>query len=169
MRCGMLTKPGSLMRTSTLHTLERDPRLPHYPHQHPCHHGCHILRTSLMHRAGIVLFAMWLGLLSCAGARAGVLTSPGEDLEVSLVTYGPGAVYWERFGHDAIRIRDRVSGESGDFNYGVFDFEDSAFMLNFARGRMRYMIDAETSDINQQDFVAEGRSVLEQRLALSPA
>jgi hypothetical protein len=120
-----------------------------------------------MHRAGIVLFAMWLGLLSCAGARAGVLTSPGEDLEVSLVTYGPGAVYWERFGHDAIRIRDRVSGESGDFNYGVFDFEDSAFMLNFARGRMRYMIDAETSDINQKDYIDTGRSVLEQRLALT--
>jgi Domain of unknown function (DUF4105) len=112
---------------------------------------------------------MLLGLAVFANARAGVLDAPGADLEVSLVTYGPGAIYWERFGHDAIRIRDRVSGESADFNYGVFDFEDSAFMWNFARGNMRYMIEAESSGINQQDFIDEGRSVLEQRLALTPA
>ena len=71
---------------------------------------------------------------------------PARDLEVSLITYGPGAIYWERFGHDAIRIRDRVSGESADFNYGVFDFEDRAFLWNFARGYMRYMIAILPSD-----------------------
>jgi hypothetical protein len=97
-----------------------------------------------------------------------MLNAPPQDLEVSLVTFGPGAIYWERFGHNAIRIRDRVSGESGDINYGVFDFSDSAFLPNFARGHMRYMIDIGTSDINQQDYVDAGRSVLEQRLALSP-
>jgi hypothetical protein len=112
---------------------------------------------------------MLLGLAVLADARAGVLDAAGADLEVSLVTYGPGAIYWERFGHDAIRIRDRTSGQSGDFNFGVFDFEDSAFMWNFARGHMRYMIDVETSDINQQDYLDAGRSILEQRLALSPA
>jgi Domain of unknown function (DUF4105) len=119
-------------------------------------------------RIRIHLYAMLLGLAVLTDARAGVLDAPGADLEVSLVTYGPGAIYWERFGHDAIRIRDRVSGESGDFNYGVFDFEDNAFIWNFARGNMRYMIDAESSGINQQDYIDEGRSVLEQRLALSP-
>jgi hypothetical protein len=120
-----------------------------------------------MRRSRIGLYIVLLALVVSAGARAGVLEAPGEDLEVSLVTYGPGAIYWERFGHDAIRIRDRTSGESGDFNYGVFDFEDSAFMLNFARGHMRYMIDVGSSEMNQQDFIDEGRSVLEQRLALS--
>jgi len=103
------------------------------------------------------------------GAHAGILTAPAADLEVSLITYGPGVIYWERFGHDAIRIRDRVSGDSQDFNYGVFDFADSAFLLNFARGRMRYMIEADPSASNEKDFTDEGRSVLEQRLAFSPA
>jgi hypothetical protein len=121
-----------------------------------------------MRRIGICLYAV-LCLVASVGVRAGVLTAPGEDLEVSLVTYGPGAIYWERFGHDAIRIRDRVSGESGDFNYGVFDFEEGFFLWNFARGHMRYMIDVETSDINEQDYIETGRSVLEQRLALSAA
>jgi hypothetical protein len=98
-----------------------------------------------------------------------VIDAPGGDLEVSLVTYGPGAIYWERFGHDAIRMRDRVSGESADFNYGVFDFEDPAFIGKFARGYMRYMIAIRPSDFDQQDYIDEGRSVVEQQLALSDA
>jgi hypothetical protein len=121
-----------------------------------------------MRRIRLGLYTVLFALCISVCARAGVLDAPGEDLEVSLVTYGPGSISWERFGHDAIRIRDRVSGESGDFNYGVFDFQDSAFMWNFARGHMRYMIDAGSSDINQQDYIDTGRSVLEQRLALSP-
>jgi hypothetical protein len=116
-------------------------------------------------------FLPWvlLSLTVSGAAHAGVLNAPGEDLEVFLITYGPGAISWERFGHDAIRIRDRTSGESGDFNYGVFDFEDRAFLWNFARGHMRYMIDAGSSDIDQRDYIAAGRSVLEQRLGLSAA
>jgi len=117
---------------------------------------------------GLVLLSAFLWLSVSLSAHAGVIDAPGEDLEVSLITYGPGDISWERFGHDAIRIRDRASGESGDFNYGVFDFEDRAFIWNFARGRMRYMIDAESSDIDQKDYIDDGRSVLEQRLALSP-
>ena len=122
-----------------------------------------------MQKTGISLFVLFVSFCVSVSTRAGVLNAPGEDLEVSLVTYGPGAIYWERFGHDAIRIRDRVSGESGDINYGVFDFSDSSFLLNFARGHMRYMIDIATSDINQQDYIDAGRSVLVQRLALTPA
>jgi Domain of unknown function (DUF4105) len=115
----------------------------------------------------IRLRTVLMGLCISLSTSAGILKAPPQDLEVSLVTYGPGAIYWERFGHDAIRIRDRVSGESGDINYGVFDFSDKNFLLNFARGQMRYMIDIGTSDINQQDYVDAGRSVLVQRLALS--
>jgi hypothetical protein len=121
-----------------------------------------------MRKSRTCLCAVLLGLCVSASGHAGILKAPPEDLEVSLVTYGPGAIYWERFGHDAIRIRDRISGESGDINYGVFDFSDKSFLSNFARGHMRYMIDIGFSDINQQDYVDSGRSVLVQRLALSP-
>jgi hypothetical protein len=115
------------------------------------------------------LCALLPGLFFPVGAHADVFDTPAEDLEVSLITYGPGSIYWERFGHDAIRLHDRISDQSVDFNYGVFDFEDGDFMWNFARGYMRYMIDAEPSDIAQQDYLDTGRSVLEQRLALSVA
>jgi Domain of unknown function (DUF4105) len=122
-----------------------------------------------MPKAAIYLLAVILALCVSASGHAGVLKAPPEDLEISLVTFGPGAIYWERFGHNAIRMRDHVSGESGDINYGVFDFSDSAFLRNFARGHMRYMIDIGSSETNQQDYIDSGRSVLVQRLALSPA
>ncbi|HVC02337.1 MAG TPA: DUF4105 domain-containing protein [Steroidobacteraceae bacterium] len=102
-------------------------------------------------------------------AHADVVDAPGADLVVSLITYGPGDVYWERFGHDAIQVRDRVSGQSVDFNYGVFDFDERGFLWNFARGYMHYMIDVERSDVDEGDYVDSGRSVTLQRLALSPA
>src|SRR5690242_7636198 len=71
-------------------------------------------------------------------SRAGVVDAPGANLRVDLYTYGPGAVYWERFGHDALVITDTASGEAYAFNYGLFDFEQKDFYFNFARGIMIY-------------------------------
>lgn len=102
-------------------------------------------------------------------AHAGVADAPGADLEVSLVTYGPGAIYWERFGHDAIEIRDTVSGQAVNFNYGVFDFDQKNFLLNFARGYMRYSMDAELSAAEIRYYIQAGRFVHRQRLNLTPA
>ena len=114
----------------------------------------------------VTLLLALLVLAALAPARAGIAEAPGADLEVSLVTYGPGDIYWERFGHDAIEVRDRVSGESVNFNYGVFDFEEKNFLLNFARGRMHYMMDAEASAPEEAYYAEVGRSVTRQRLAL---
>ncbi|TAL74537.1 MAG: DUF4105 domain-containing protein [Rhodanobacter sp.] len=106
--------------------------------------------------------------LPASGVRASVANAPGANLEVYLVTYGPGDVYWERFGHDAIELRDAVGGEAINFNYGMFDFNAKNFFLNFARGRMRYLMDAEPTEPEEADYVAAGRSITRQRLALSP-
>jgi hypothetical protein len=118
-----------------------------------------------MQKFRISLLVLLLAL--SVSTNASVFDTAPEDLEVSLITYGPGSIYWERFGHDAIRLHDRVSGQSVDFNYGVFDFEAGDFIWNFARGYMRYMIDVEHSEAAQQDYIDAGRSVLEQRLGLS--
>jgi hypothetical protein len=116
------------------------------------------------------LFLIALALLCCAilPAHAGVTDAPGEKLEISLITYGPGDIYWERFGHDAIELRDTVSGEEVDFNYGVFNFDEKNFFFNFARGQMHYLIDAEPTTDEQNFYAQAGRSVTRQRLALTP-
>ncbi|MEO8959628.1 MAG: DUF4105 domain-containing protein, partial [Rudaea sp.] len=107
-----------------------------------------------------------LALALIAPVHADVANAPGANLQIALITYGPGETYWERFGHDAIEVRDSVSGESVDFNYGVFDFNESNFFLNFARGHMHYMMDAESSGPEQASYMQDGRSVTRQPLAL---
>jgi hypothetical protein len=111
-------------------------------------------------------------LLLCSAylttARADITNAPGTSLEISLITYGPGDIYWERFGHDAIEVHDTSSGEEVDFNYGVFNFDEKNFFLNFARGHMHYLIDAEVTTDEENFYKQAGRSITKQRLALTP-
>ncbi len=101
-------------------------------------------------------------------ARAGVADAPGADLRVDLYTYGPGTVYWERFGHDALVITDTSSGEAYAFNYGLFDFAQTDFYLNFARGIMIYRAAAWPVADDIQEYSGEGRSITDEHLNLTP-
>ena len=88
---------------------------------------------------------------------------------VALVTFGPGRIYWERFGHNAFIVDDPATGARIAYNYGVFDFEEEHFLLNFALGHMRYSLIAEPLDADLARYAAEGRSVTVQMLNLTPA
>ncbi len=88
--------------------------------------------------------------------------------KVALVTFGPGHLSWERFGHNAIIVDDPATGSRTVYNYGVFDFQEQHFLLNFALGHMRYSLVAQPLDANLETYVAEGRSVTVQTLNLMP-
>ena len=60
--------------------------------------------------------------------------------EVSIVTAGPGTELYEAFGHSAIRIKDPVLNFDIIYNYGMFDFNQPNFLLNFAKGNMIYSL-----------------------------
>ncbi|WP_299667469.1 DUF4105 domain-containing protein [uncultured Polaribacter sp.] len=60
--------------------------------------------------------------------------------EISIVTAGPGEELYEKFGHSAIRVKDPVLNLDLIYNYGVFDFEAPNFLLNFAQGKMYYLL-----------------------------
>ena len=94
---------------------------------------------------------------------------PGANLDVSLLTFGPGEEVWERFGHNAIQIRDHATGVARLYNYGIFDFGEKNFFLNFARGLMTYRIAAGDPAEELPMYVDEGRWVIEQDLNLAPA
>ena len=118
-------------------------------------------------------WAMMIVLLACACGLAcpSVQAQPSEDdrLQVSLLTFGPGDIYWERFGHNAIVVRDLATGEAVSYNYGIFDFEEADFFVNFLRGRMRYQIAANAAQDDIDYYIAEGRSVTEQVLRFTAA
>lgn len=124
-----------------------------------------------MIRASILVLWLAFASLVCPALAqpASSESSASPTLQVSLLTFGPGEIYWERFGHNAIAIHDPASGETVSYNYGMFDFEEENFFLNFLRGRMTYQITAENPDEEIPWYGSEGRSVTRQDLRLSGA
>jgi len=108
-----------------------------------------------------------LAVIAIAADASAQEQSRSQDTEVWLVTYGPGEVYWQRFGHNAIWIRDAARGLDHTFNYGFFDFAQKKFFLRFLMGRMLYFSAAQPSDVEFAQYVSENRSIRVQRLALS--
>ncbi|MEP6482912.1 MAG: DUF4105 domain-containing protein [Rudaea sp.] len=113
--------------------------------------------------------ALILLLISPIVAHAQTAQADGANLDVSLITFGPGTEVWERFGHNAILIHDRADTTSVLYNYGIFDFDQKDFFLNFARGRMIYRMAADDPNDELPSYREEGRWIVEQDLNLEPA
>jgi hypothetical protein len=92
----------------------------------------------------------------------------GERLEVSLITMGPSDVLYERFGHNAIAIRDTVTGEDLAYNWGVFDFDQPNFLRRFLTGDTRYWMATYRTGDMLAAYREANRSIRVQRLALTP-
>jgi hypothetical protein len=113
-------------------------------------------------------------LSACAGtARAQdsqpAAAQPGEQLTVYLATMGQGDQVWERFGHNAIWIRDASAGTTTSYNYGMFSFGDPGFITRFLQGRMLYWMGVHHADAELAAYRESNRSVWVQRLNLSAA
>ncbi|MEP6687083.1 MAG: DUF4105 domain-containing protein [Gemmatimonadales bacterium] len=91
------------------------------------------------------------------------------ELTVYLMTFGPGARVWERFGHNAIWIHDPVHRTDDAYNYGLFDFAQENFILRFVRGQMWYWMAGFPADRYVAQYQRDNRSVWVQELELTPA
>ena len=58
-------------------------------------------------------------------------TKMAEDVVVSVITCSPGQEVYSLYGHTAIRVQDKRRGTDHVFNYGVFDFNTDAGILNY--------------------------------------
>jgi len=124
-------------------------------------------------RALAAFCALWTLLLFplFSAAQTAPPADAGADLEVALITVGPGEEVWERFGHNAILITLHAAPRPTEllFNYGMFDFAQENFYLNFARGRMLYRIATSEPAEDFAMYRAEGRWIVRQDLNMSPA
>ncbi len=110
-----------------------------------------------------------LAALSTSGsieAQAG--EDPGVELTVYLLTMGPGERIYERFGHNAIWIRDRARDTDLAYNYGLYDFDQPHFVGRFILGRMLYWMAPSDAHQTIREYAAAGRTVTAQELALTP-
>jgi len=101
--------------------------------------------------------------------RSRLPVEAGSHLTVYLLTFGLGEAAWERFGHNAIRIRDTVAGTDFAYDWGRFDFDEANFAINFARGRMRYWMDSANAPAVVDAYARRGRRVWMQELEIAPA
>lgn len=90
-----------------------------------------------------------------------------DQAEMSLLTCGAGDDLYSVFGHSAIRVNDPVLGVDVVFNYGTFNFDAPNFYLNFARGKLNYILSVSSFKGFMRGYHYEERYVIEQVLSLS--
>lgn len=116
---------------------------------------------------GFILLLLTSAPLRAQESPAATLP-PGEELRVFIMTMGPGQAVWERFGHNAIRIRDEARGTDIAYNYGMFSFDQENFLLRFVRGQMDYWMEGFSTSAMVSAYVQQDRSVWMQELNLDP-
>lgn len=118
--------------------------------------------------------AHWRLLLVCClslmtlVAEAQTLTEmvASPTARVSLLTCGPGTDVHTMYGHSAIRVADRSTGQDLVFNYGTFDFDAPGFLFKFVRGQLPYTLSVSGIDSFVRSYQYAGRSVVQNEIML---
>lgn len=101
------------------------------------------------------------------GQTADSIISNMDDVEVSLLTCGPGNEVYSLFGHTAIRISQPSRGMDVVVNYGMFSFKQKYFIPRFVLGLTDYQMGITTFDDFKAEYEYEQRWVFEQTLNLT--
>jgi hypothetical protein len=97
----------------------------------------------------------------------GLPVSPGSpDIEVYLLTCGPGQELYATWGHTALRVKDVNAGIDIVYNWGVFDFSTKHFAWKFAKGRLEYMMAYTTYERFLDEYNYFNQEVISQRVNL---
>jgi len=123
-----------------------------------------------MTRLRILVCAAWLATVPAARAQAPSAmpdTSTMFRVQVSLLTFGQGTPVFERFGHNAIRILDPLSGLDIAWNWGMFSFDEPNFLGRFLSGDSRYWMEGFPTEPLLAYYRDNNRSAEEQVLNLS--
>ena len=90
-----------------------------------------------------------------------------QNSHVSVITIGSSQKeLYSAFGHSGIRIKDDSLGVDYFYNYGVFDFNQPNFYLNFLKGKLLYMV-VKYNFISVKDhYILNHRDIKEQILNL---
>ena len=122
--------------------------------------------TMKLPAAALVLLCLaWPGAVRAEAPWADGRSAP-EDLEVSLVTFGPGDDVPSWFGHTALVVEDLRRGEARLYNYGMFDFDKFA---RFALGRLEFWVGEAPVEGTYRVYEWLDRDVRVQLLNLRPA
>lgn len=84
-----------------------------------------------------------------------------------LLTVGPGDEAYELYGHTGFRVVDSIEQIDYVVDWGVFDFNQPDFYLNFALGKMRYTTGCWDTDDFIKSTKSEGKTLIMQEILLN--
>ena len=116
-----------------------------------------------------LILAIFLSSLACLRAQttAQLPTAADDSIRLSLLTCGPGQEIYSLFGHTAIRYEDRRRDIDVVFNYGLFSFQSSHFILRFTLGKTDYQLGVMDYRHFLLEYQLDNRDVWEQTLNLT--
>ena len=123
-----------------------------------------------MTKLRLFVCAAWLAAAPMARAQVPSSmpdTSTMFRVQVSLLTFGQGTPVFERFGHNAIRIADPLSGLDISWNWGMFSFDEPNFLGRFLSGDSRYWMEGFPTEPLLGYYRDNNRSADEQVLNLT--
>jgi hypothetical protein len=89
-----------------------------------------------------------------------------SQMTFSLLTAAPGDQAYNIFGHTALRMNSKATGQDVVFNYGTFDPSMDYFILKFLRGKLPYKLSTSKYENFLKTYNNEGRAIWEQPLNL---
>jgi hypothetical protein len=118
----------------------------------------------------------WTGLVFFCFVAASLTAQTGEAapgrgdyLTLKIAVMGPGDELYFWWGHIALVIEDRASGESRFYDYGLFSFDTENFYRNFAMGRLLYRCGVSRTDLNYGAYTRTNRDITVYTLDLPAA
>ena len=91
-----------------------------------------------------------------------------DNIEFSIITIGPYEdELYSAFGHSGIRYRDKLNNIDLFYNYGIFDFDQPNFYINFLNGQLLYMVGKYNYQTVENFYINQKRYVKEQVLNLN--
>ena len=93
----------------------------------------------------------------------------GDSAIISLITCSPGEEVYSKFGHTAIRVKDKTNNVDVVFNYGIFSFETEHFYYKFIKGETDYQLGIYETNFFLPEYAERNSMVWEQVLNLSSA
>ncbi len=91
-----------------------------------------------------------------------------DETQFSIITIGPyESELYSAFGHSGIRYVDKNNNIDHFYNYGIFDFNQPNFYVNFLNGKLLYMVAKYDYRSAEKYYINQDRYIKEQVLSLN--
>ena len=92
-----------------------------------------------------------------------------DKIKISVLTCSAGDELYSAFGHTALRVHNRQTGDDLVYNFGQFDFDTTNFYMKFLQGRLKYRLGIHSYLEFLAKYSSHGRSVVEQEIDMPTA